>query len=70
MLLAAVGAAVKREMNPLYKVHRVVVVPSLPRNATNKVKPRPYTTTKKNQKKNPNKEKKKKKPKNNRVRNH
>lgn len=36
-LLAAAQGAVKAQLNPLFKVHRLVVVESLPRTASNKV---------------------------------
>jgi acyl-coenzyme A synthetase/AMP-(fatty) acid ligase len=36
-LAAACGAALKSSLNPLFKVHRVLIVPSLPRTASNKV---------------------------------
>mmetsp|Transcript_69763 Transcript_69763/g.220909 ORF Transcript_69763/g.220909 Transcript_69763/m.220909 type:complete len:167 (+) Transcript_69763:1799-2299(+) len=36
-LLAAFRGAVRTQLNPLFKVHRAVEVPSLPRTASNKV---------------------------------
>lgn len=36
-LLAAAQAAIRQHLNPLFKVERLVVVPALPRTASNKV---------------------------------
>lgn len=36
-LAAAAGRAIAQHLNPLFKVHRVIVRPALPRNAANKV---------------------------------
>jgi acyl-coenzyme A synthetase/AMP-(fatty) acid ligase len=36
-LQQACQAAIKQSLNPLFKVHKVVQVPSLPRTASNKV---------------------------------
>ena len=36
-LMAAMQSAIRRELNPLFKVHDVVVIESLPRTASNKV---------------------------------
>lgn len=36
-LVSACGRAIAQNLNPLFKVHRVVVRPALPRNAANKV---------------------------------
>ncbi|KAK2078865.1 hypothetical protein QBZ16_002555 [Prototheca wickerhamii] len=36
-LAAAAGRAIAKHLNPLFKVHRVIVRPALPRNAANKV---------------------------------
>jgi acetyl-CoA synthetase len=36
-LAAAMQAAIKRDLNPLFKIHDVVVIGALPRTASNKV---------------------------------
>ena len=36
-LLAALQAAIKRDLNPLFKIHDLVFIPALPRTASNKV---------------------------------
>jgi len=36
-LASAMQAAIKRDLNPLFKIHDVVVVDALPRTASNKV---------------------------------
>ncbi len=37
VLAAAMQKALKRELNPLFKIHDIVIVPTLPRTASNKV---------------------------------
>jgi acetyl-CoA synthetase len=36
-LTAAMQSAIKRDLNPLFKIHEVLLVNSLPRTASNKV---------------------------------
>jgi acetyl-CoA synthetase len=37
VLAAAMQKALRRELNPLFKIHDIVIIPALPRTASNKV---------------------------------